>query len=84
LRLRAAGIPQQDYCRAGLRVESILQAVAVDPTQVRSRQVKYCFVPKARDHCTMPPALCVGTFCVSVIRPMLRGGFAAGTCKESC
>src|SRR5436309_6103325 len=44
--------------------------------------VNHCVGPNALDHCTRPPTLLVGTLWFSVIRPMLRGGVAAGTARK--
>ena len=39
-------------------------------------------VENAFDHCAMPPTPVVGTSCSSVMRPMERAGFAAGTARK--
>ena len=52
-------------------------------TQRQSAPAETTWRPSnVRDHCVITPVPLVGTLWLSVIRPMLRGGVAAGTARK--
>jgi hypothetical protein len=68
--------------RVPVTASSASSSLSPSTRRQSSPAVKNCRPPIGRDHCAMPPTPVVGTSWFSVMRPMLRGGVAAGTARK--